>query len=80
MLFRSDLRTDTLLFSQTGGFVLEVDADNVDFVKTVFSDSGVFADVIGRTTNSERIRIQEVIDIPVSKAKPAWENGLREKL
>ncbi|NIA18788.1 MAG: phosphoribosylformylglycinamidine synthase subunit PurL [Simkaniaceae bacterium] len=75
-----DLRTDTLLFSQTGGFILEVDADDADFVKTVFSDSDVFADVIGRTTNSERIQIQEVVDIPVSKAKSAWENGLREKL
>ena len=75
----SDLPTDKILFSETGGFVLEVSPKNADAVITIFSkyESDVFQ--IG-TTGSNTIQINRVVDIVVSDAKETWANGLREKL
>ena len=75
----SDLPTDKILFSETGGFVLEVSPENADAVITIFSkyESDVFQ--IG-TTGSNTIQINKVVDIVVSDAKETWANGLREKL
>ena len=75
----SDLPTDKILFSETGGFVLEVSPKNADAVITIFSkyESDVFQ--IG-TTGSNTIQINRLVDIVVSDAKETWANGLREKL
>ncbi|MCH2446010.1 MAG: phosphoribosylformylglycinamidine synthase subunit PurL [Candidatus Marinimicrobia bacterium] len=75
----SDLPTYKILFSETGGFVLEVSPENVDAVLSNFSkyESDVFQ--IG-TTGSNTIQINRVVDIVVSDAKETWANGLREKL
>ena len=75
----SDLPTDKILFSETGGFVLEVSPENADAVITIFSkyESDVFQ--IG-TTGSNTIQINRLVDIVVSDAKETWANGLREKL
>ena len=75
----SDLPTYKILFSETGGFVLEVSPENADAVISNFSkyESDVFQ--IG-TTGSNTIQINRVVDIVVSDAKETWANGLREKL
>ena len=75
----SDLPTDKILFSETGGFVVEVSPENADAVITIFSkyESDVFQ--IG-TTGSNTIQINRLVDIVVSDAKKTWANGLREKL
>jgi phosphoribosylformylglycinamidine synthase len=75
----SDLPTDKILFSETGGFILEVSPENADAVLSNFSkyESNVFQ--IG-TTGSNTIQINRVVDIVVSDAKETWANGLREKL
>ena len=75
----SDLPTYKILFSETGGFVLEVSPENADAVLSNFSkyESNVFQ--IG-TTGSNTIQINRVVDIVVSDAKETWANGLREKL
>ena len=75
----SDLPTDKILFSETGGFVLEISPENADAVLSNFSkyESNVFQ--IG-TTGSNTIQINRVVDIVVSDAKETWANGLREKL
>jgi phosphoribosylformylglycinamidine synthase len=75
----SDLPTNKILFSETGGFVLEVSPENADAVISNFSkyESDVFQ--IG-TTDSNTIQINRVVDIVVSDAKETWANGLREKL
>ena len=75
----SDLPTYKILFSETGGFVLEVSPENADAVLSNFSkyESDVFQ--IG-TTGSNTIQINRVVDIVVSDAKETWANGLREKL
>ena len=35
---------------------------------------------IGGTNSTGRIKINDVIDIDINKAKTVWENGLRDKL
>ena len=75
----SNLPTDKILFSETGGFVLEVSPENADAVISNFSkyESDVFQ--IG-TTGSNTIQINRVVDMVISDAKKTWANGLREKL
>ncbi|MEC7745723.1 MAG: AIR synthase-related protein [Candidatus Neomarinimicrobiota bacterium] len=79
IMIDSDLPTNKILFSETGGFVLEVSPENSDAVLSNFSkyESDVFQ--IG-TTGSNTIQINRVVDIVVSDAKETWANGLREKL
>ena len=75
----SDLPTYKILFSETGGFVLEVSPKNADAVISNFSKYGSDVFQIG-TTGSNTIQINRVVDIVVSDAKETWANGLREKL
>ncbi|MFQ6605378.1 MAG: phosphoribosylformylglycinamidine synthase subunit PurL [Fidelibacterota bacterium] len=75
-----DLRPDKLLFSETGGFLLEVAAAHADEVRERFSASGLTARIIGRTTDSETITINTVINLDVSRARAAWSTGLQDKL
>lgn len=74
------LRTDTLLFSETGGFVLEVDKASFDSFKRLFEQLEVQFQHIGTTSSAPTININSVIHTSVTKAKQAWENGLRERL
>jgi len=75
----SNLSPDKILFSETGGFILEVLPNNIDTIKSVFSNYGLDAFEIG-STGGESIQINGITDIYVSETKKAWTNGLREKL
>ena len=75
-----ELLTDKLLFSETGGFVLEVSPEKVELVKSVFSNWKLKTFEIGKTNQSQSIKINDVVNLSVKEAKEAWENGLREKL
>jgi phosphoribosylformylglycinamidine synthase len=75
----SDLPTDKLLFSETGGFVLEISTENVDPVKSIFANSGLDIFQIG-TTGGDQIQMNDVIGLGLTKTKNVWINGLREKL
>ncbi len=75
-----DLRPDILLFSETGGFVLEVPANELDGVLADLQQANVTGHIIGRTTKNENITIQNKINLGLSRAKVAWQNGLRDKL
>jgi phosphoribosylformylglycinamidine synthase II len=68
------------LFSETGGFVIEVARDKVKMVQKLFSEQQVPIHVIGMTTMEPRLRMNSVLDVGVLEAKLAWENGLRERL
>ena len=76
---KSDLSTDKILFSETGGFILEVLPKNIDTIKSVFSNYGLDVFDIG-STGGESIQINGITDISVVETKKAWTNGLREKL
>jgi len=75
----SDLSPDKILFSETGGFILEILPKNINALKSVFSNYGLDVFEIG-TTGGESININEAVDLAVFNAREAWRNGLRDKL
>ncbi|MCF7841998.1 MAG: phosphoribosylformylglycinamidine synthase subunit PurL [Lentisphaeria bacterium] len=77
---RGNLRRDKKLFSETGGFLLEVPRENLTDVQGIFQKWSFTSEPIGETTAEETIVIDHVIDLSVETARSAWQNGLREKL
>ena len=75
----SDLPGDTILFSETGGFLLEIDQENIEIVTSSFSNYGLNIFNIGKTS-SNTIIINNLISLSVFEAREAWKNGLRDKL
>jgi phosphoribosylformylglycinamidine synthase len=75
----SKLSNQQLLFSETGGFILEISLENVDGIKIIFSHVELDVYEIGKTIGN-LIQINNVVGLTVNKAKEAWTNGLREKL
>jgi len=75
----SNLLNEKLLWSETGGFILEISLENVDGIKTIFSHVELDVYEIGKTIGN-LIQINNVVGLTVNKAKEAWTNGLREKL
>ena len=76
----NDLRTDKTLFSETGGFVLELSINNIEAAQSMFSNYGIELIKIGSTNNSGVMIFNSVVKLSVKKVKDAWTNGLREKL
>ncbi len=75
-----DLPLEKRLFSETGGFVLEVSRDNVKNITDLFAQQQVPLFVVGETCKESTLVINDAVRLPVSDAKAAWENGLRERL
>ncbi len=75
-----ELPTAKKLFSETGGFIIEVNKIHVNQVNEIFADYGLDAITIGHTNNQQMICINDVIKIPVAQAKLHWQNGLRQKM
>ncbi len=75
----SDLSNEKILFSETGGFVLEVPKNKKLAVQAIFTQRQVPLIELGFTTTEPQLNIQGCIDLSVSIAKTTWENGLREK-
>lgn len=75
-----ELDTAKKLFSETGGFVLEVARDKLKALQQLFAQQQVLLTVIGETSADARLKMNAVIDVTVQQAKAAWENGLRDKL
>jgi phosphoribosylformylglycinamidine synthase len=76
----SNLSMDKLLFSEAGGFILEVSKENMYLIQNLFSDRSVSVYDIGVTTPQKFLKMNELIMLPISKARDAWKNGLRDKL
>ena len=76
----SNLPLTQILFSETGGFLLEIISENIEPAKQLLQKSNLTYQFIGTTTSTQRIRIQNAIDLDLTKAKERWQNGLREKL
>jgi len=76
----TDLSLDKILFSETGGFILEVSTHSVTRVRKGFSEYGQTIFNIGKTNFSNSIKLNRVINLDLDKAKDAWDDGLRQKL
>ena len=74
------LAQETKLFSETGGFVLEITQSDIEKVRKIFSKYKLPVTVIGRTISAAKLRIQNCIELDVADAKSAWSEGLRNKL
>ena len=74
------LSIEKLLFSETGGFIIEVVDSNVNEIKEIFQSYNLEIDLIGRTTKEKYIKINEKIDLSTEEAKKLWLSGLRDKI
>jgi phosphoribosylformylglycinamidine synthase len=74
------LSFEKLLFSETGGFIIEVIDSNVDAIKKIFQHYDLRIDLIGETTKEKYIKINNKIDLNTEEAKKLWLNGLRDKI
>ncbi|MFA7654168.1 MAG: phosphoribosylformylglycinamidine synthase subunit PurL [Candidatus Magasanikbacteria bacterium] len=75
-----NLRSDKSLWSETGGFVLEVAPENVEAVLEIFAKRNIEAVPIGKTTTDKKIIINNIINCSLQEAKKEWTEGLRKKL
>ena len=76
----SELREDQALFSETGGFLLEIEKSSLIKIRSIFSNYGLNVFKIGKTNNSNQLIINKCINISLKKTTQAWTNGLRDKL
>lgn len=74
-----ELALETKLFGETGGFILEVNRENLKKVQNLFETHQIPLFIIGETLAEPRLQMNSVIDLPIHAAQSAWENGLREK-
>ena len=76
----SPLRNDVVLFSETGGFILEVEERKLKEIKSLFGSYNENFIIIGTTNTSKDILINNVINMPLHILKTTWLTSLREKL
>ena len=74
------LSFEKLLFSETGGFIIEVISSNVGAIKKIFQSYDLKIDLIGETTKEKYIKINDKIDLNTEEAKKLWLSGLRDKI
>ena len=74
------LSFEKLIFSETGGFIIEVIDSNIDAVKKIFQNYDLEIDLIGRTTKKKYFKINDKIDLNTEEAKKLWLSGLRDKI
>lgn len=74
------LPVSRFLFSESGGFILEVNEAKLAAVKRLLQQAKIDFTIIGKTVARPYLTIQGVIDLPISKAYQAWSEGLRDKL
>lgn len=73
-----ELPLDKKLFSETGGFILEVAKDKLKTLRKILFHYGVSHCVLGETQSSPYLKINDVVDLPIDEAKEVWLNGLRQ--
>ncbi len=79
----SDLRADKALFSETSGFVFEVEDKNIEKLKTLFKFYKIGFAELGKAKGKNLIikkGSKKIIDLPISKLKDAWTKGFVEAL
>jgi phosphoribosylformylglycinamidine synthase II len=74
------LALDKKLFSETGGFILEIKRDHLAAVQALFKKHQLSFSILGETQTLPRLQIENYLDTEIEAAKLAFENGLREKL
>ncbi|MBS3105090.1 phosphoribosylformylglycinamidine synthase subunit PurL [Candidatus Woesearchaeota archaeon] len=80
----TNLRSDKALFSETSGFVFEVEGKNLEKLKILFKFYKINLIELGKTTKEKNLAIaknsKKIINLPISKLKEAWTTGFAEAL
>ena len=80
----SDLETDILLRSQSGGFLIEIDTERAGHLAEDFRNAGILAHVIGETLADPLYRItrdgEDVLSESMQNLLPIWQMGLQKAL
>lgn len=76
------LRSDKALFSETGGFVVEVEPSDSEAFMKALAAYGVTPVEIGRTTDNQTFVLKgdSGFELSLEDVRTAWTQGLREKL
>lgn len=81
---QKNLRPDKKLFSETGGFIVEIPEKEEKNFKALCKKQSITAHEIGATTQKSHMIFRNgtklLIDIQVKNAASIWLNGLRDKL
>ena len=78
------LRNDKILFSESPGFVFEVEEKNAVKVQSVFRKHDLIIHKLGSTTKKDSLKIsngnKKIIDLKIDKMKKAWTTGFIDAL
>ena len=74
------LSVEKLLFSETGGFIIEVENSKTENVNEIFNNHNINLLLIGETSKDQKLIINDEINIQVEEIKSLWTNGLRDKI
>ncbi len=78
------LRPDTVLFSETGGFVLEVDPENAETIASLAKKSGIELIPCGKTTKEPTISVRRsgttLMEEPLDVLRTSWSDALERAL
>lgn len=78
------LRSDTVLFTETGGFVIEVHPDNVKAVESLALQRGIELIEIGETTSESMLSVSRsgssLLDLPLEALRSSWSEALERAL
>ncbi|MEK6984739.1 MAG: AIR synthase-related protein, partial [Nanoarchaeota archaeon] len=79
----TNLRGDKALFSETSGFVFEVEDKNIERLITLFKFYKINLVELGKTQGKNLVinnKNRKIINVPISKLREAWTNGFGEAL
>jgi phosphoribosylformylglycinamidine synthase subunit PurL len=79
----SDLRADKALFSESSGFVFEVEAKNMDKLKLLIEPYKLNLIKLGKTKGGNLViskNNEKIVDLKISKLNEAWTTGFLEAL
>ena len=80
MTIPGELLIEKLLFSETGGFIIEVEDSKTENVNEIFDKNNIDLELIGKTSKDQKLIINDAINIEVEEMKNLWTNGLRDKI
>ena len=74
------LSVEKLLFSETGGFIIEVEDSKTENVNEIFNKHNINLELIGETCKDQKLVVNDAINMEVEEMKSLWTDGLREKI
>jgi len=79
-----DMKTNSLIFSETSGFVMEIENDKAEEVEKICAKHNIDIFKIGETTNEKKLIVnhngEDVVDTSIEEMKEAWTSGLKEAM